>query len=304
MNRFLWLLVNLGLVVAACALGLWLAGSNPAARWQAVRDQALEPSGQTTGQTTAPDRPEPPAPAPGRQRLGSQNLDSLWRRSMFRPDRTEDIVLQMEAEKAQDTPPPPKVEFELVGIAMLNDRRVAILHVRQAAPPRPPPAARPGVAVRGPGGAIPQPQEETKPPTAKKLFREGDDVGGTGYILSEIRRREVLLKKGAEELVVSLEMGDDGSKNRRAAAASAAAATQPPPPPATPVADPVAAPASPSVPPPPPPPPPVPGVTTPATAPGAPASARNESLEQRLQRIREERERLQRERMKPAENPN
>ncbi|MDX9980595.1 MAG: hypothetical protein RBU25_11275 [Lentisphaeria bacterium] len=304
MNRFLWLVVNLGLVVAACALGLWLVGSNPAERWQTVRDQALEPSGQQSGQAPVPDRPEPPAAAAIHHGVGSQNLDSLWRRSLFRPERTEDIVLQMEAEKAQDTPPPPKVEFELVGIAMLNDRRVAILHVRQATPPRPPPSARPGITVRGPGGTIPQPADEPKSPPAKKLFREGDEVGGTGYLLAEIRKREVLLKKGDEELVVSLQMGDDASKNRREEAASAAAAAQPLPMPAPAAADPAAAPASPNVPPPPPPPPPIPGVASPATAPGATAPARNESLEQRLQRIREERERLLRERMKPAENPN
>lgn len=216
MNRFLWFLVNLGLVTAVCGVGLLLTESDPAARWDQIRKDALADAQAKAPKPTATVKGELPAPD-ARDSVDANTLKVLWQRSLFRPDRTEDIEIKAANDKAKDAAPQAEWVFELKAILRMNERSVAIIQVDPAkrAPvrstrssrstrrmvPTPPPA-------KGPAA---------KPKRAKRLFHEGDSVGETGFVVTKISKAEVILNKGDEEKILTIERQDAGSLARRAA---------------------------------------------------------------------------------------
>lgn len=303
MNRLLWLILNLALVLLVCGVGLLLSDDDPATHWDKTKAEAMA-AAEPSEASVAPEHEAPSAVAwSNRHEMDSKTLESLWRRSLFRPERTEDPETKAEAEKAAAEEPVRKVEFELVAIAMINDRRVALLDVKQAAAPRPPPNLV-RAPPRGAGARVVTPKElPAKPAKTRHVYKEGDAVEETGYVVAEIHKADVLLKRGDEELVVTLETTDETSLARRDAAAAEAKAAA-----ATPEEKPETKPAgAASIPATPPPPPPTPGGAVAApTASGGDQAVKAEALDERLQRMRDERYRLLRERQKLStpENPN
>lgn len=299
MNRLFWLILNLSLVLAACGIALLLSEDDPAERWSALKAQELA-AAELPSTNPAPERDAlPPVAAPSRNALDSKTLETLWRRSLFRPERTEDIEVKAEADKAAEEPLR-KVEFELVATGMIKDRWVAVLEVNQGPVSRPPPTPNRGGVGRPPTGRLSTPKEPAKPPRTRHVYKVGDAVEETGYTVIEIHKSDVLLRKGEEDLVVSLETADETSQARRDAAvqaeatAAAQAETQPPNAPNVPNATVL----SPSTPPPP---PPMPGIAVPA---GAGTATKGETLDERLQRMRDERNRLLRDKLKTPETTN
>ena len=231
MNRFLWFLVNLSLVAAFCGVAMLVARSDPRSRWDTIRQQAVAEDPAVAA--------KPPAPVPvvdeavaSRDVLDGKTLETLWRRSLFRPDRTEDVAASSDEAKPDEGPPADEWLFELKATAILDTYRAAIIQIDPAkrAPARNVrvvhPVRRPGVPPVAPSAA---PPEGTKKP--KRLFREGDALNETGYVLVEVRSGEVTIRKGEDEKVLVIDRVDPGSLSRRdaaAEAAEAAAKTAPP----------------------------------------------------------------------------
>jgi hypothetical protein len=290
MNRFGWFVLNVALVAALCAVGLLLGESDPSAHWRKVEEGILASAKPAETVPETADKPDPTiASRIERYPMDSKTADTLWQHTLFNPDRTEDIAIKAEAEAAKDAKDP-DYTFEVRGIMMINDERVVNLSVKQPSRPRPVPhvvrGRRPGVVVR-PGTASP-PAE--KPKKTTHVYREGDAVEDTGYVVAEITMETVALKRGDEELVLSVDLNDEMSQQRRDSAAEAEAAKAPPtkeepaPPGSSPAAKPTGKAGSP------PPPPPAPGVLM------APASTGgNATLEERLRSIRERQEKLRKE---------
>lgn len=302
MNRLFWLILNLSLVLAACGIALLLSEDDPAGRWNAAKAQELA-AAEPPATNPLPERDAlPPVTTPNRNALDGKTLETLWRRSLFRPERTEDIEVKAEADRAAEEPVR-KVEFELVATGMIKDRWVAVLEVKQGPMPRSVPPPNRGSVGRPTTGRPSAPKEAATPPRTRHVYKVGDAVEDTGYSVIEIHKSDVLLRKGEEDLVVSLETADETSQARRDAAVQAEAAAairtglQPPTTPEA-KAEPTAPGSSPSTPPPP---PPMPGIAVPA---GAGTAVKAEALDERLQRMRDERNRLLRDKLTTPETTN
>jgi hypothetical protein len=226
-----------------------------------------------------------------------EDADTLWQQTLFRPERTEDITQPAAEEVAAGAV---AVDLELVGLARIGERFVAVIvsyrgQPRRAAPGAPgmAPTARRGAAARAAAAAPAGPGAEAVPegPPDRHVYKVGDKIGESGYVLKEIRlkEKEAVLARGSEERVLKLDATDEQSSGRRevavtqatqaaqvaaaqAAQAAAQAAAKPaaeglPPGAPKPPAEVGAAPAAPPLPPPP------PVAAGAPTVPGAPGAA-------------------------------
>jgi len=229
MNRFLWFLLNIGLVTVVCGVGLLLTESDPAARWDKARKDAFAAAQTDAPKPTTTIKGELPAPS-GRNTVDANTLNVLWRRSLFRPDRTEDVEIKAANDEAKAAAPQAEWVFELKAILRMNERSVAIIQVDPAKRA----AVRRTRSSRSVRRTLPTPSKEpaAKPKPAKRLFHEGDSVGETGFVVTKIGQAEVILKKDDEEKILTIERQDAGSVARRAAqvklAPKAAKPTTPP----------------------------------------------------------------------------
>lgn len=164
--------------------------------------------------------------------------DSLWKRSLFRPDRTEIA----EDGETEDVPAATtNVNMELTGIIKIGEGAVAVIEVQGGRPsPR--------------RGRRAQSEGETE--TQRKVYSVGETIDSTSYTLIEITFDSIRVKSGTKELTIPLERGDESSSERKSRAASNTqqvnvnvsqnpmnratppAASSPPPPPPPPAATP------------------------------------------------------------------
>lgn len=292
MNRLLWLLLNLVLVAAFCGMGLLLAENDPRARWDQLRKDALDAEQDPVAKPARDEEAEETSPAV-RDRMDSKALETLWRRSLFRPDRTEDVAKADDDGESEEKPPQDEWTFELKATARLNERRIAIIQIDQAkrAPVRRGRVTRPTHTRKRPAiSPKAKPDEAKKKP--KRLFREGETLAETGYVLVEIRMDEVVIRKGDDERILTIERDDAGSIERREAAA-AESKPAPKAPDEGGKAKPATAKRPVHTPPPPPGGPGGPGAPPGASSPGGNTRATvNSAMEKRRQRIAEERKRL------------
>jgi hypothetical protein len=235
MNRLVLWLANALLAVAACATTAWVLGQAPATAADARGDESKAGRGERKA-----DRKGAPRDVAEADGLAAGNpaadADVLWQQSLFRPERTEDLT--------QPTAEDPAVaaaalNLELVGLARIGERAVAVIVSHRGAAPRragapagPGRNPRPGVLrppaapEPGPGGPAEAGAPEPEGPPDRHVYKVGDTVGDSGYTLKEIRlkEKEVVLVRGSEERVLKLETADDQSASRRETAATQAAA--------------------------------------------------------------------------------
>lgn len=291
MTRIFWLLINLSLVAAALAVTQWVTHLEPASEGDA------EIRNSRAGRRTPPRQP-------GRKferedsdtetDLSVQEFDELWERTLFRPERTEDVP-KPEDEEGEEKEPEPTVDMELIGIGIIADKKAAIILVKPKAAPRRPARSRtPTSAARG--AKEPAPSGPDKP--KQRVYKVGQEIEDTGYEVKEITIDEVTLVRGDEERILKLEAGDEQSKNRRELAAKESekpkeAPAEEKPPEAT-AEKPAGEEKKEASTPPPPPPPPValPGGPGGGTGSGSSTPAASLSRDERIQRAREIRDRL------------
>ncbi len=208
MGKVLWLL-NFVLLIAAATTTSWMKQQNPVSRWSARRSdiEAYGADADTDGTQIA-------APAGWRQASIPQDaVNDLWRVTLFRPERKPQLEAAVEA-AAQQAAPGSSIKMELKGIGRIGGKPKAIITVATRAQPRGRAAAR--------GKAAPEP---TPAKDTRHVYGEGDEVETTGYIVKEVLFREVLLQRGDEERVLSLDTDDVQSQTRRDMAAKEEART-------------------------------------------------------------------------------
>lgn len=187
---------------------------------------------------------------------GNGVSDDIWQKSLFRPDRTEEVANNdNDGENAIDQRQA-NSEFELVGIAQIGtagqSQPIAVIRQRGGNAPNggqrsfPGMFQRPGIPANQPGrgqnpqvrpfpfgpGAPPAGGAPGQPPqgnnTEQKLkttFKVGDAINQTGYILTDIdiANDSVTLNRNGEDLVLTIILGDAQSLQRKEIAVSGAA---------------------------------------------------------------------------------
>jgi len=134
-----------------------------------------------------------PAPAVG------VTPEQLSERTLFRPNRSEEDLTD---DGPAAEPDVRLAELELAGIGIIGGDAAAVILM----PGRNPvtnPAAKKGEPLR-------------------RVFRPGDAIPGTGFILKEVRLDEVMLARGSENSVLKFNRKDPGSQVRSTAAVQAA----------------------------------------------------------------------------------
>jgi hypothetical protein len=164
--------------------------------------------------------PARPVPAPPElaelpdEPVAQAQAQQLVEYDLFRPSRRD-------PSKTPPPPPPkppeavvvvPEEIFELVGIARIGDQACASIAVQSHTVSRAPQAGTPA---------------KTGLPSERKLYRLGDKVGETGYVLQDVGIDYALLGKGAKTLELRIDPDSKSSSERRSASATAAAATAP-----------------------------------------------------------------------------
>ncbi len=223
MNSLAWLILNLALLTAAItSRPVMKKLSNP----ELPPIEQEEKSARESVKSTRPEIAQASKP-----RAELPDLDDLWKKSLFCPERTESNLLESEA---NETPAQAaeKSDFELTGIAWIGRageiKPVAVIKQQKA------PAAR--GAVRGrttPVRGRPQPRPATPVSTEPEkpqniIFSEGDLINETGYTLLEINTAEnsVMLARGAERVELKIEFGSAASSDRKTLAVTEAANRQ------------------------------------------------------------------------------
>lgn len=299
MSRLTLWMINVALLVLAGAVTVWVVRHDGSAAAASPSEEGAPVRPDRKADRRLPSRPEDVI-ASMRPVLSAADVDVLWQATLFRPERTEDLsVVSAEASAV----PAAAFDLELVGLARIGERAVAVIVQHRSAPVRRvlPAGVLGRSPLRRPTTPAPEPEPAPMPegPPDRHVYKAGDAIGDSGYSLKEIRfaEKEVVLVRGSEERTLKLETADDQSSSRRDAAA--VMPPTPKPPATLPKPTPAGAEAA-AVTPPPPPPPPAPGAegaaagTSPATAvPGrALPDAMTTSREERLERARLLRERL------------
>ncbi|MGN0866296.1 MAG: hypothetical protein ACI4SG_01275 [Oligosphaeraceae bacterium] len=233
MSGLAWLILD-GLLVAATVAGALKAITSkpprplPASRLEAAPGGEKVPR-ETKVVSLLPAAPEEALPA-------KASLEDLWRKTLFLPARQEVEPEEKEAldQAAIAAAMDKNFEFELVGIAQITpvDKPpvpVAVLRGRQSGGN----ANRSGNARgnanrRAPGGR----QEPETPPApgalakpTKLLFREGDPINDTGYLLKAIypEKKMVEVTRGSQTIQLHINYAGSEAARRREAQVEATA---------------------------------------------------------------------------------
>ena len=185
-------------------------------------------------------------------RMGT--LDDIWKKSLFNPDRTE--LVETEAPQDSEPIQTTNAELELGGIAQLGKTPVAIIRTKpqqRGRGGRPGMGGNnmPGNRFGQPGGmggmqgsrfgqpgnmpgmmggrfgqnGMPMPpwmqqqqqQQQQAQPQGKKIFRIGDTIHDTGYVLKDIipEERACIISRNGRDEKLSIEFGDAQSSSRK-----------------------------------------------------------------------------------------
>ncbi len=192
------------------------------------------------------------APAQSTAPAIQRDWDSLWKKSLFKDDRTEEEAAPQEASNAPQTPQ--NLEFELVGLARLGrkDAQVPVAIIVQAMsnqrnrmmrrpgmPNMPMPPGGNNQNFPGRGGPMggpmrfqpgmppgmprfPQPEQNNEKgesePADKSLYREGDTIAKTDYTVKAIIMEEskvILAQRNGKETVLVLDEKNTNNSVRR-----------------------------------------------------------------------------------------
>lgn len=153
--------------------------------------------------------------------IPNTDMDDLWEKSLFNALRTERIADAAEAQADQQNDQV-NAEFELIGIARIgspdNAQPIAIIKQKTAGAPRG--RAIPIRPTRGRVSAPPPqapPNPESKNEKVQKIFRIGEKLLNSGYVLQAITPQEnsVLLVRGSEEVTLKIQLSDKEDSVRR-----------------------------------------------------------------------------------------
>lgn len=160
----------------------------------------------------------------------SASLDDLWKHTLFLPVRAEAEPGDADAEAAAQAAAlaGKNFEFELVGIAQISPADkppvpIAILRSKEAGNQRRRPMPQRGGPQRG--GNQPQQAEQAKETPQKQIFKEGDPLNNTGYILKAIfpEQKMVEVSRGSETIKLYINYAGAEATQRREAITKAAA---------------------------------------------------------------------------------
>lgn len=147
------------------------------------------------------------------------DMDDLWEKSLFNPQRTErapdaaDAQADTQAEQVN-------AEFELVGIARIgtpeNAKPVAIIKQKTQPARNRRIMTRP---VRGRPAPPPTPEaeDEKSGKAVQKIFRVGETLMNTGYVVDEINPQDnaVTLSRNGEKVTLMIQLADKQDSARR-----------------------------------------------------------------------------------------
>lgn len=183
-------LLNIALLVLAVAVTYlvvepWAQTTAEGNVSNALREAA---SGPATAAGMASNNKNPRAP-----RAEMPDLHELYTQSLFSPERSE-VLGQIEATETAATG---TLNMELIGIGAMGDTAAAVILVHNRQPRRGPHLG------------------QAEKATTRHVYRLGQQVENTGYIIREISLTEVVLVKGDEERILRLEAADAGSTARK-----------------------------------------------------------------------------------------
>jgi hypothetical protein len=223
MNGLAWFVLNLALLLAAIS-------SRPVMKKLSSPElPPIEQEEKSVRESAKSTRPETALATQPRAEF--PDLDDLWKKSLFCPERTESNLLESEA-GATPAQAAEKSDFELTGIAWIGRpgavKPVAVIKQQKAATSR--------AAVRGRATPVRgRPPTRTAPPVTAEpekpqnvIFSEGDLINDSGYTLMEINTIEnsVILARGAERVELKIEFGSAASSERKSVAVTEAANRQ------------------------------------------------------------------------------
>lgn len=217
MGRLYWLL-SVCLLFASLTATSWLMQRDPGSVWRL-------PPADADGQDAADGILASAAVAASLSPSGGLSqkaIDELWKRTLFREERTEQISGAQDPEEADEAVPASGVQMELIGVGRIGGKPVAIILVKRAsarASGRTKTPTRAGLqanrrAKTAAKAAEPQAESSATEGT-RHVYKVGDEVEKTGYIVEEILFSEVRLMRGGVELLLSLDAKDSESGNRR-----------------------------------------------------------------------------------------
>ena len=220
-----------------------LSQEKPSVKKAASKDAAKDAK---TAKNVKASQPEQRAP---QIRMGT--LDDIWKKSLFNPDRTE--LVETEAPENAEPIQATNSELELGGIAQLGKTPVVIIRMKQQPRGR---GGRNGMGGNMPGSRFGQPgnmpgmtgnrfqpgnmpgmmggrfgqngmplppwmqqqqQQQQPQPQGKKIFRIGDTINDTGYVLKDIlpEERACIISRNGRDEKLSIEFGDTQSASRK-----------------------------------------------------------------------------------------
>ncbi len=226
MSGIAWIILDCLLALAAVGGTVKVITTPPPAPLPAER---LEPKSSQKGAEKPVTEKRPTRGEAGKEDAAKSDalpanasLDDLWKKTLFLPSRKEqepsETAAELSAEAAEAAAR--NFDFELIGIAQITPADqpptpVAILRSKQQASSR-----NAGRNRRGRGKDAPREQETRKTTQApvKLVFREGDPLNDTGYLLKAIHpdQKMVELVRGSETIQLRINYaGEEATKRRQ-----------------------------------------------------------------------------------------
>lgn len=147
------------------------------------------------------------------------DMDDLWEKSLFNPQRTERVPDATDAQ-ADTQAEQVNAEFELVGIARIgtpeNAKPVAIIK-QKTQPVRDRRVMTRPLRGRPAPPPTPDPEDEKSSKAVQKIFRVGETLMNTGYVVDEINPQDnsVTLSRNGEKVTLKIQLADKQDSARR-----------------------------------------------------------------------------------------
>lgn len=191
-----YFILNIILATAAVAATTWLfVGEEP--------ERQITDIEESTGSTQDKAPGYPNVPSPRTRQIEKEDVEVLWKKVIFNPNRREGIGLDTPIESEEERTA--LNNMELMAVGMMGSRAAAIIRVEAQRTPRS--AGRRSGNNTSSGG--------------KNVYELGEIIENTGYTISEIKMEEVVLNRGDEERVLRLNPSSKSSERRRTAAVKA-----------------------------------------------------------------------------------
>ncbi len=193
MNRFFWI-INLTLLAAATAITLSVFFYAPTA------GRGMMPANVTTMLSLEPGTDPHAAAAVEHGAEGnSANIEPIWQRSLFRPERREEEAV---AEQNADSVLALPGNLELIGIGVLGNISAAIICAIE----------QPAVAARidAFSGKDVASRQKGKSTSKRHVYKVGQAVGNSGFTVKSVSLDTVTLACGTQEQTLKLKKTPSG----------------------------------------------------------------------------------------------